>query len=331
MSDFPAEIHLPPIALLRLLADGRLHSGQELAIVLGVSRTAIWKQLAKLEALGLELQSQARKGYCLPGGLDLLEKESIRKGLTPQVNKAIDQFELFELLDSTNAWLMRQKSRPGISVCLSECQTAGRGRRGRQWVSPFAHNVYMSLRITVETGFGALEGMSLAIGVAVADALEELGAKDIKLKWPNDILWCERKLGGVLIEAAGDPSGRCHAVIGLGLNLKAQASMVKCIDQPWVALDEILSVDPGRNQSVSTLLNHIIPVLESYEKQGFRPYKSRWEMLNAHLNQRVSLQAGISQTVGLVCGVSESGGLLLATEQGIETFHGGEVSLRAEE
>jgi biotin operon repressor BirA-like protein len=99
MSDFPAEIHLPPIALLRLLADGRLHSGQELALVLGVSRTAIWKQLAKLEALGLELQSQARKGYCLPGGLDLLEKESIRKGLTPQVNKAIDQFELFEILD----------------------------------------------------------------------------------------------------------------------------------------------------------------------------------------------------------------------------------------
>ena len=330
MVESATEIHLPPKALLQLLADGQLHSGQELASVLGVSRTAIWKQLAKLEPLGLELQSQAGKGYCLSGGLDLLDRSRIQEGLLAPVNAAISQFELFEVLDSTNAWLMRQESGSGISVCISECQTAGRGRRGRQWVSPFARNIYMSLRVTAETGFGAFEGLSLAVGVAVADALGDLGATDIKLKWPNDILWQGRKLGGVLIEAAGDPSGRCHAVIGLGLNLKAEASMIKEIDQPWVSLEEILDNQPGRNESVIAILNYMVPMLASYETDGFRSYKSKWESLNAHLNQRVSLQTGLSQTTGLVCGVSDSGGLLLLTDRGLETFHGGEVSLRAE-
>jgi len=330
MSDPTSDIHIPPIELLQLLADGQLHSGQELAGVLGVSRTAIWKQLAKLEPLGLELQSQPGKGYCLPGGLDLLNQKIIRAGLSRQVDETINSFKLFEVVDSTNAWLLQQESDSGISLCIAECQTAGRGRRGRQWVSPFAQNVYMSLRVTVENGFGALEGLSLAMGVAVADALCELGAKDIRLKWPNDILWNGRKLGGVLIEAAGDPSGRCHAVIGLGLNLKTQHSMVKTINQPWVALDHILPREFARNKSVSVLLNHIVPMLEGYEKQGFKHYKSRWETLNAHLNQRVNLQIGSSQMAGIVFGVSESGGLLLNTENGVETFYGGEVSLRVE-
>ena len=330
MSDPTSDIHIPPIELLQLLADGQLHSGQELAGVLGVSRTAIWKQLAKLEPLGLELQSQPGKGYCLPGGLDLLNQKIIRAGLSRQVDETINSFKLFEVVDSTNAWLLQQESDSGISLCIAECQTAGRGRRGRQWVSPFAQNVYMSLRVTVENGFGALEGLSLAMGVAVADALCELGAKDIRLKWPNDILWNGRKLGGVLIEAAGDPSGRCHAVVGLGLNLKTQPSMVNAIDQPWIALDHILPCAPTRNKSVSVLLNHIVTMLEGYEKQGFKHYKSRWEALNAHLNQRVNLQIGSSQVAGMVFGISESGGLLLNTANGVETFHGGEVSLRVE-
>jgi len=330
MTESAADIHLPPIPLLRLLSDGQLHSGQELAGVLGVSRTAIWKQLAKLEPLGLELQSQPGKGYCLPGGLDLLDETHIRTGLLPQVSDAIGEFNVFEIIDSTNAWLMRQESFKGISVCISECQTAGRGRRGRQWISPFAQNIYMSLRVGVDTGFGALEGLSLAVGVVVADALTDLGVADIKLKWPNDILWRDRKLGGVLIEAAGDPSGRCHAVIGLGLNLKAQPAMIKNIDQPWVALEEMLPSLPGRNESVIALLNHIIPMLESYEAIGFKNYKSKWESLNAHLNQRVNLHTGVSQTAGVVRGLSDSGGLMVTTDRGLETFHGGEVSLRTE-
>ena len=186
---------LPPMVLLQLLSDGKNHSGQELAGLLGVSRTAIWKQLAKLEALGLELISQTGKGYCLVGGLDLLDADMIGKGLSEAVSQSLTKLSVVSTIDSTNALLMRQEPTLGVAACLAEYQTAGRGRRGRQWVSPFASNIYLSLRISNNSGLGAFEGISLAVGVAVARALSELGVAGVKLKWPNDILWSAKKTG----------------------------------------------------------------------------------------------------------------------------------------
>jgi BirA family biotin operon repressor/biotin-[acetyl-CoA-carboxylase] ligase len=322
-------VELPPLELLQLLGDGKTHSGQELAGLLNVSRTAIWKQLAKLEDLGLELLSQSGKGYCLVGGLELLDKHHINSFLTTSAANMITDLQLLKLVDSTNSYLMRQEPAVGISVCFAEFQTAGRGRRGRQWASPFASNIYLSLRLSINSGLGAVEGLSLAVGVAVARALHELGVSGVQLKWPNDVLWSGRKLGGILIEVVGDPSGVCHLVVGLGLNLKTEKSMAEAIDQPWVALDEILSASPTRNQVAACLLNHIVPLLYDYETQGFGGYKQEWESLNAHAHQNVDLYMGALQTSGVMRGVNASGALLLETDKGIEVFHGGEVSLRA--
>lgn len=329
MSSDSAE--LPPIELLQLLGDGKNHSGQELASVLNVSRTAIWKQLAKLEALGLELLSQSGKGYCLVGGLELLDKELIYQQLNPSTVSAIADLVLLKSVDSTNSYLMRQAQTAAISICFAEYQTAGRGRRGRQWISPFASNIYLSLKLSINSGLGAFEGLSLAVGVAVAHALAELGVAGIQLKWPNDVLWSGKKLGGILIEVVGDPSGVCHLVIGLGLNLKTEKSMAQVIDQPWVALDRILPLSLARNHVASCLLNHIVPLLNTYETSGFVSYKSEWESLNAHANQTVALYMGSVQTNGRVRGVNTAGALLLETDKGLEVFHGGEVSLRAAE
>lgn len=322
-------VELPPLELLQLLGDGKNHSGQELAGLLNVSRTAIWKQLAKLEALGLELLSQSGKGYCLVGGLELLDEEIINNLLNETAAHAISDLTLLKLVDSTNSYLMRQEQAVGISVCFAEFQTAGRGRRGRQWVSPLASNIYLSLRLSISSGLGAVEGLSLAVGVAVARALDELGVVDVQLKWPNDVLWSGKKLGGILIEVVGDPSGVCHLVVGLGLNLRTEKSMVDAIEQPWVALDAILPVSPSRNRVAACLLNHIVPLLSDYESKGFVGYKPAWEALNAHANQQVDLFMGSIQTTGLVRGVNTAGALLLETEKGLEVFHGGEVSLRA--
>ena len=322
-------VELPPVELLQLLADGKNHSGQELASALNVSRTAIWKQLAKLEGLGLELLSQSGKGYCLVGGLELLEKNVISACLAPSAANAITGFVLLKSIDSTNSYLMRQEPAVGVSVCFAELQTAGRGRRGRQWVSPFASNIYLSLRLSINGGLGAFEGISLAVGVAVARALHELGVVDIQLKWPNDVLWSGKKLGGILIEVVGDPSGVCHLVVGLGLNLKTEKSMSSAIDQPWIALDKILPVLPNRNKVAACLLNHIVPLLNNYEVEGFSSYKSEWESLNAHANQLVDLYVGLVRLSGLMRGVNAVGALLLETDKGVEVFHGGEVSLRA--
>lgn len=322
---------LPPLELLTLLADGNNHSGQELANVLKVSRTAIWKQLAKLEGVGLELLSQAGKGYRLVGGLELLNEQLIRKELSPVVIEMLKHLTLLTSVDSTNAYLLRESPGLGIHACFSEFQTAGRGRRGRQWASPFAGNIYLSLKLSASAGVGAFEGISLAVGVAVARSLYELGVSDLQLKWPNDVLWSNRKLGGVLIEVVGDPSGVCHLVVGLGLNLKTTKSMVQAIDQPWIALDSILSNSFGRNEVASSLLNHILPVLSGFEAQGFAVYKSEWELLNAHADQPVDLYMGSVQVSGIMRGVNDSGALLLETEKGLEVFHGGEVSLRAKQ
>lgn len=324
-------VELPPIELLKLLADGKNHSGQELASLLNVSRTAIWKQLAKLEGLGLELLSQSGKGYCLVGGLELLDKETICTLLVPSAANAIADFTLLKSIDSTNSYLMRQEQANGVSVCFAEFQTAGRGRRGRQWVSPFASNIYLSLRLSINSGLGAFEGISLAVGVAVAHALNELGVPDIQLKWPNDVLWSGKKLGGILIEVVGDPSGACHLVVGLGLNLKAEKSMSDTIDQPWIALEKILPVSPSKNRVAASLLNHIATLLNDYGAQGFVHYKQEWESLNAHANQPVDLYMGSVQTRGIMRGVNAAGALLLETDKGLEVFHGGEVSLRMAE
>jgi BirA family biotin operon repressor/biotin-[acetyl-CoA-carboxylase] ligase len=322
-------VELPPLELLQLLGDGKNHSGQELASLLNVSRTAIWKQLAKLESLGLELLSQSGKGYRLVGGLELLEKDRISSLVVPSVTNAIAELTVLKLVDSTNSYLMRQEPANGISVCFAEFQTAGRGRRGRHWVSPFASNIYLSLRLSISSGLGAVEGLSLAVGVAVANALDELGVVDLQLKWPNDVLWSGKKLGGILIEVVGDPSGVCHLVVGLGLNLRTEKSMVNAIDQPWVALDAILPTPPSRNRVAAGLLNHIVPLLSDYEATGFVGYKPAWESLNAHTNQQVDLFMGSVQATGLVRGVNAVGALLLETDKGLEVFHGGEVSLRA--
>jgi BirA family biotin operon repressor/biotin-[acetyl-CoA-carboxylase] ligase len=322
---------LPPLELLALLSDGKNHSGQELADVLKVSRTAIWKQLAKLEAIGLELFSQPGKGYCLVGGLELLDESQIRLGLEPDILELMSKLTLLDTVDSTNAYLLREGSAPAIQVCFSEFQTAGRGRRGRQWVGPFASNIYLSLKLSIESGVGAFEGISLAIGVAVARSLSQLGISDVQLKWPNDVLWSGKKLGGILVEVVGDPSGVCHLVVGLGLNLKTTKSMMQAIDQPWIALDTILQQPTSRNRVAAYLLNQLLPVLNGYEARGFADYKSEWESLNAHVNLPVDLHLGSVQTSGIVRGVNNTGALFLETEKGMEVFHGGEVSLRAKQ
>ena len=318
----------PPMALLSLLSDGKVHSGQELADFAGVSRTAIWKQLSKLEVFGVELESRPGKGYCLKGGLDLLNLQDILSALSPEALNTNLRLAVENVIDSTNAYLLRQPPQEGLTACLAECQTAGRGRRGRVWISPFARNIYLSLRMTVESGVGALEGLSLAVGVMVARALQAMRIGDIQLKWPNDILLQGRKLGGILIEITGDPSGVCHLVVGLGLNLFSDKSMQESIDQPWAALDQVVTERIDRNRLVANLLNEIAPRLTNYGLHGFEPFHREWENLNAHVEQMVSLSSGTNLTIGKMVGVTGSGALILDTETGRQTFHGGEISLR---
>jgi BirA family biotin operon repressor/biotin-[acetyl-CoA-carboxylase] ligase len=320
--------------ILLLLADGKFHSGQELGDILGVSRTAVWKHLQKLTALGLPVTTVKGKGYCLKDGLDLLNESEIRRHLASETQMLLSELDIRMIVDSTNTCAMKNGGSYGNGyVCVAEQQTAGKGRRGRQWISPFGKNIYLSLVWNFE-GAAVLEGLSLAVGVAIADALKDCGVTDIELKWPNDLLWRGRKLAGVLLEMSGDPSGACQLVVGIGINVSMPEVIATEIDQPWVDIQSILTESGGgsgvtRNQLIAALLTQLLPMMQTYAEKKFSTYRARWEMLNAHANQCVELRTAKDLIVGTLLGVNDSGALRLETTQGEQLFYGGEVSLRA--
>lgn len=315
--------------ILKLLADGEFHSGERLGSLLGISRAAVWKHIQKLEDLGVSLLSLKGRGYCIEGGLDLLDKDTILSNLQTQLPLSL---QVFPQLDSTNSFLMRQ-SDPAMQVCFAEFQSSGRGRRGRAWVSPLAQNIYCSVGWGVEGGVAVLEGLSLAIGVAITRTLKKSSLNKATLKWPNDILYQGKKLAGVLIEITGDPAGYCQVVVGVGLNVAMQGDQVGKIDQPWVALNSILSEQSlpivGRNCIAASLVDELVNVLQDYHQTGFAKYQLEWMEQAAHLGCQVELRNGLQITKGIFSGVTKTGALCLETGEGKRIFHGGEVSLRS--
>ncbi len=320
--------------LLALLADGQFHSGTALAHLLAVSRSAVWKQLQCLEAWGIEIVAVTGKGYKLQRPLQLLDQAQIESALLPAVAALIQRLEVHDELTSTNSYLLdiAQQQPANAWVCLAEYQTAGKGRRGRTWVSPFGHNIYLSLLWRFQDGPAAIAGLSLAVGVAVIRALRQAGITEAGLKWPNDIYWRGRKLAGILIEVSGESSGPCHAVIGLGLNLYLPPVQAEAIEQAWVDLQQIVG-EPftlQRNRWVALLLNEIVPVVADYPTRNLSDYVSEWRNYDCMSGQAVNIFMGEQVFAGIVRGVDDQGLLLLEDDAGnLRTFASGEVSFRA--
>jgi BirA family biotin operon repressor/biotin-[acetyl-CoA-carboxylase] ligase len=317
--------------LLPLLADGEFRSGQDLADALGVSRTAVWKQLKKLGELGLQIESVKGRGYRIPGGIELLDDAAIRSALQPEATGLLSSLEILETVGSTNAEAMRrteQVTATGL-VCTAEQQTAGRGRRGRQWISPFARNIYLSLVWEFHQGVAALEGLSLAVGVAVARALATCGIGPVQLKWPNDVLFDGSKLGGILLEMTGDAAGACQVVVGVGLNVSMPPASAAAIDQAWTDIETISGGEhPGRNALLAAMLNELLPLVAGFENRGFAHWRQDWQTLDAFSGANVVLNTGGAQVAGVARGVDERGALQLETTTGVQSVFGGEISMR---
>ncbi|MGS2724334.1 bifunctional biotin--[acetyl-CoA-carboxylase] ligase/biotin operon repressor BirA [Porticoccus sp. GXU_MW_L64] len=317
--------------LIAALANGQFHSGEELGALLGISRTAVWKQVQKLAELGLEVETVKGRGYCIPSGIELLSEKRIRSFLSHLAEPLLSRLDILTTTDSTNNVARRMAEARDASgyVVLAEQQTAGRGRRGRQWVSPFARNLYLSAAWGFEGGASALEGLSLAVGVAVKRAFASLGVSEVQLKWPNDILFNGHKVAGILLEMIGDPAGFCQVVVGIGINIDMPASKAADIDQNWTDLKQISGQDVSRNQVVAVLLNELLPLLASYHQQGFARYREEWQSSNAFRGQPVELVMAKRSIIGIANGVSESGAIGLLVEGEQRYFNGGEISLRS--
>ncbi|MDP6190447.1 MAG: bifunctional biotin--[acetyl-CoA-carboxylase] ligase/biotin operon repressor BirA [Gammaproteobacteria bacterium] len=311
--------------LLHLLADGQFHSGTDLGARLQMSRAAVWKQLKGIEQLGVQVHRVRGKGYRIPAGLDLLDLEAIIRH-HPQLATQFDM-QLLMSTPSTNQLLIQRQGADSIhgQVVFAEVQTAGRGRLGRQWQSPFAQQLALSVGWRFDGGVAALEGLSLVVGLAVVDALQSMGVQGAGLKWPNDILLQGKKLAGVLLELSGDATGPCQVVIGIGLNVHLQRCDL--IDQPWTSLREAGYV-LQRNRLAATLLAALAERLHCFAESGFAALQQAWQQQHIYQGQKVYLHGIKEDVLGVCHGVDASGALLLEVAGQLKSFHGGEVSLR---
>lgn len=316
--------------LLQQLIAGPV-SGDVLASRFGVTRAAVWKRVRSLREAGVDIAAAAGRGYALAQPLDLLDAEAIRAALSTSTADELTALETAWSLDSTNAELLRREPPGhGVAVLLAERQTAGRGRRGRAWASPLASNLYLSLSRRYTGGLARLGGLSLAAGVAVAEALQALGVSDAGLKWPNDIVVGARKLGGLLVEGSGEPAGAARAVVGLGLNVRMPAAAAGAIDQPWVDLAALLPDPPQRSALSAHLLDHLLPALTLFDQEGLAPFLPRYAAHDALRGRAIAVLAGDGGShAGTALGVADDGALRVATDDGERRFHSGEVSVRA--
>ncbi|TDO97249.1 biotin--[acetyl-CoA-carboxylase] ligase [Marinomonas balearica] len=312
--------------ILALLSDSQFHSGEELGKEIGVSRAAIWKKLKKLEGIGVRVHSVKGRGYRIPKKLTLLEEVLLRdQGLDSNVFVDI-QFETGSTNGDLKQHINKNGALPALFVC--ERQLQGKGRRGRSWESGVARNVIMSFAYEFDGGANVVEGLSLAVGVAVANVLEGLGVSGVGLKWPNDVQVDGKKIAGILLEMVADQDA-CQVIIGIGLNVEMLDSEMATIDQPWTDLASKLSETPDRNLLLARLTNELMTVCDNFSKgKGIAHYQNLWQKHDVMLNQRVTVTSVGNQVKGVARGIDVHGALLLERDGKVESLYGGEVSVR---
>lgn len=326
------DVRMRPLAhrVLRLLADGHFRSGEALARSLGVSRASVWHAVRELDAAELEIYKVRGRGYRLSQPLSLLDREQV----VLHLGRFARHFalEVTGSVDSTNSRLIEraQAGAPSASVIAAEWQSSGRGRQGRVWHAGIGGALTFSLLWRFSQGAGFLAGLSLAVGVAIARAIEKLGASGAGLKWPNDVVWRGRKLAGILIEMQGDALGPSFAVIGVGLNVRLSDGVRKRIDQEASDLESACGRAIDRNEVLALLLVELHAVLEAFAQSGFAPMRREWERRHVFRERPITMILPDARTEsGIARGVGEDGALLVETRAGVRRFHSGEISLRA--
>ncbi|MDD2833464.1 MAG: bifunctional biotin--[acetyl-CoA-carboxylase] ligase/biotin operon repressor BirA [Methylotenera sp.] len=316
--------------ILKLLADGKFHSGEAIAKHFNVSRASVWNSLQHAEQLGIEVFPVRGRGYKLPHALTLLEEQAVFDALSK--HGQIFKLEIHDQLASTNTYLMQKA---GLAQAHGTCvaahlQTQGRGRRGRSWQAGLGASLTFSLLWRFQCGAATLSGLSLAIGVALMRALHALGIQQAQLKWPNDILINREKLAGILIELQGDMDGPSTAVIGIGINLRLPDSIKNQIEQPTTDLTNASTHPINPNTLLGELLKHLAEVLVQFEQNGLANLRNEWMQHHAyHLQNVRMLMPDGREMCGVVQGISEDGTLLVQTEHGLQRFVSGEISLRS--
>jgi BirA family transcriptional regulator, biotin operon repressor / biotin---[acetyl-CoA-carboxylase] ligase len=320
--------------VFRALAGGRFHSGEELAKGLGVSRSAVWKAAAALRKLGVTVNAVRNRGYRLAQGGEPLEPARIREAVAHEIRDHITNVEAAWTISSTNTVLLGRPN-PRCGTCealLAEYQSAGRGRRGRAWLAPPGGAICLSLSWTFGEVPQELSALGLVIGVCALRVLRELGVQGAALKWPNDLLIGDRKLGGVLIELRAESAGPACVVIGIGLNVALGAALVRQLADAGTAATDLASAGlaaPSRNAIAASLISACVKGLIEFERQGLKPFIEEWRAADALRGRPVSVSGADGTARGLARGIDLHGALVVETPQGLRRFISGDVTVRA--
>ncbi len=323
------------VALIGLLSDGALHSGADLAARVGVSRAAVWKLVAGLRSHGVPVESVPRRGYRLPSPVELLEAVAIHREADGHGWPATATLGVVFETDSTNTWLYETEApAPGRPHALfAELQRAGRGRRGRDWLAPFGSGLTFSVAWSFREMPAGLSALGLAIGVGVAEALRAAGLHEISLKWPNDLVWRGRKLGGLLLQLRSEAGAGASVVAGLGLNLAmpaaARGALAASSGLEIADVRDVLGREaPSRNALAGRLVAAIAAACTEFERDGFAAFAGRWRALDALDGRPVEIIHGQQRQQGIARGVDADGALLLEHGGRLDRFYSGDVSVR---
>ncbi len=318
---------LPP--LLAQLASGAAVRGPALARRLGISRAAVWKQVDTLRRAGLDIRAGAA-GYRLVHPVQVLDPERVRAALPAPVRLRTGALQNHWRLDSTSSELARRADElPDRSFVFAEWQRAGRGRRGRQWLSPPATNLQFSCLKRFAGGYAALAGLSLVTGIAVVRALEAAGIDGATLKWPNDLVYDGAKLGGILVELGGDFMGPSRAIIGIGINVRVPGTVRDALARPCTDLADVCGdVAPDRGALAAAVIAQLVPALDAFDDDGFGAFAGAWAAHDALAGRAVRVEGARGVLEGVAAGVDARGALRVRTASGIHCVDSGEVSVR---
>lgn len=317
--------------LIKLLSSGQFQTGTQLGEQLGISRTAVWKQVQQLSKLGLDVITKKNDGYCLSDSLSILNTDLIQEYLLN--NKSKLEFSFIPVIDSTNLELSRRianQSLSASSLLIAEKQTSGRGRHGKSWQSPYASSISMSISYQMAGGANVLQGLSLAVGVVLAQVLTSHGINGVKLKWPNDLYLNNAKLGGILIDLSGDLAGPCNVIVGVGINIFKPSLPIE-VDQPVAYLSDQTSAIE-RSVLVADIAIALEKLLLNYAIEGFKPWQDHWNKAHLWTGKKASIITPLKTTEVVLGGVNNLGELEVTYKDGSKgAINSGEVSVRAKE
>lgn len=312
----PLQLHL-----LAQLRDGNFHNGNHLAAQLGVSRTAIWKNIQQFVRMGIPLRVEKKEGYQL-GPFHPLQKESIETLLHQMAFPHPFSLFAFTEIHSTNQFLKELPPSATVTLCCAEKQEAGRGRFGRHWHSPFGENIYLSLRLQWQGCLSQLSGLSLVVSLAITESLRPIHP-GIQVKWPNDLICLHKKLCGILVEILGENNGQTHVIIGIGLNVNMHTEQ-----SLWCSLYEITGTLFDRNILIANLVLNVQKYLDIFLERQLAVFLPQWHQVDYLYGQLISVIQGEKEIEGIAQGINSLGQLLLATTDGEQVISSGEASIK---